>query len=609
MSTENTSAAPSTKLSTGERLRGLYALLTGYRLLYGSAAVSLTISSIAKTSSLLLLAYLVDNVLLNDNTGAGRSVAQTILLIAAGLIGLALVEGMFSFLSGRFAAQTAESITRKLRSRMFDHTQRLSFAFHDQAQTGDLIQRATSDISMIQRFFAEQATEIVRVILLFLVNFIAILFIDVRLAFLSAIVVPFIVVISVYFFRKVSVRYEAFQAQDARLSTTLQENLSGVRVVKAFARQPYETTKFEKENHSRFSKGKRLLQMHSIYWPITDTMCTLQMLAGFAVGALMVIDNQITPGQYVSYAGMVIYIIFPLRNLGRLVVQASTGLVSYDRIMEILREPLEPITDGAYILERENVRGEVVFDDVSFEYVEDKPALQNISFRAEPGEIIALMGSTGSGKTTLAALLPRFYDYTSGLLTIDGMDVKDITRDSLRRNIGIVEQEPFLFSRSIRDNVTYGVDRDVEDDEVYAAARAAAIHDVILEFPDGYNTIVGEKGVTLSGGQKQRVAIARTLLKNPRILILDDATSSVDMETEAGIRQALERLMRNRTTFIIAHRVQSVMTADQILVLDKGRVVQHGTHDELVMEPGFYQQIYDLQARIESELEKEIASV
>lgn len=235
--------------------------------------------------------------------------------------------------------------------------------------------------------------------------------------------------------------------------------------------------------------------------------------------------------------------------------------------------------------------------------------LRNVSFTAKAGQSIALMGSTGSGKTTVAALLPRFYEYTSGRITIDGIDIKDLPKDYLRRQIGIVEQEPFLFSRSIRENITYGVGRAVTDEEVIEAAKAAAVHDVIMSFPEGYRTIVGEKGVTLSGGQKQRVTLARTLLKNPRILLLDDATSSVDMETEAEIREALDRLMRNRTTFIIAHRVQSVMNADQILVLDKGEIVQRGTHETLVNEPGFYQQIFDLQARIESDLEKELADV
>jgi ATP-binding cassette subfamily B protein len=304
--------------------------------------------------------------------------------------------------------------------------------------------------------------------------------------------------------------------------------------------------------------------------------------------------------------GMLVWLIFPMRGLGRLIVQASTGLVSYDRVREIARQDREPIMSGRYQPEQP-VRGELVFENVSFEYEPDVAVLHDISFTVRPGQAVALMGPTGSGKTTLVSLLPRFYEYTDGAITLDGVDLADYSRDTLRRNIGIVEQEPFLFSRTIRENISYGAGRPVTEDEVIEAAKAASIHDVILTFPEGYDTIVGEKGVTLSGGQKQRVAIARTLLKNPRILLLDDATSSVDMETEAEIRGALDRLMQKRTTFIIAHRVQSVMNADLILVLDRGRIVQRGTHETLVAQPGYYQRIYDLQARIESEIEREMA--
>jgi ATP-binding cassette subfamily B protein len=297
-----------------------------------------------------------------------------------------------------------------------------------------------------------------------------------------------------------------------------------------------------------------------------------------------------------------------MRNLGRLIVHMSTGLVSYGRVVEVLKEEREPLTEGAYT-PSDSVRGEIVFRDVCFKYDAEIPVLKDISFRCEPGQVVALLGSTGSGKTSLVNLLPRFYDYTSGSLTLDGVELEDVPRQFLRQQIGIVEQEPFLFSRSIRENITYGVGQDVTDAEVEAAARAAAIHEVVLSFPDGYDTLVGEKGVTLSGGQKQRVAIARTLLKDPCILILDDATSSVDTETEGLIREALERLMQGRTSFIIAHRVQSVMNADLILVLDQGRIVQRGTHEQLVAQPGIYQKIYQMQTRIEDELERELADV
>jgi ATP-binding cassette, subfamily B, bacterial len=284
-------------------------------------------------------------------------------------------------------------------------------------------------------------------------------------------------------------------------------------------------------------------------------------------------------------------------------------MVSYDRLMEIVKQEREPLMDGK-IRPQDPARGEIIFDNVCFQYEDDKnEVLKNISFRCKPGQAIALLGSTGSGKTSLVNLLPRFHEYTDGKILLDGAELKDYPREYLRRQIGIVEQEPFLFSRSIRENITYGVGRNVPQEEIERAAKAAAIHDVILTFPDGYNTLVGEKGVTLSGGQKQRVAVARTLLKNPRILILDDSTSSVDTETEAEIRAALDKLMENRTTFIIAHRIQSVMNADLILVMDKGEVVQIGRHEELVAQDGMYRKIYGIQTRIDEELEEEIQSV
>ncbi len=576
-------------------------MMTGFRLTYLGATLSMGVAAVSKTATYLLLRYFVDDVL-------GQEELSGILpLIALGFVGLALFEGAFTFLSGRLAAQTAEGVVLRLRNYLFDHIQRLSFAYHDRAQTGELIQRSTSDVEALRRFFADQAIGVGRIVLLFAINLAALLGLNRQLALLSIVVVPLIVVMSFTVFRKVSKAYEAYQEQEATLSTTLQENLTGVRVVKAFARQAYERDKFERDNWEKFQRGRRLLMMHSLYWPISDILCGFQMLAGFFVGALMTMNGTISVGTYLAYAGMIVWIIWPMRQLGRLIVQMSIGLVSYGRVAEVIKEEREPLTEGTHTPSG-NVRGEIVFRDACFEYETDIPVLKDISFRNEPGQAVALLGSTGSGKTTLANLLPRFYEYTSGSLTLDGAELKEYPRRFLRQQMGIVEQEPFLFSRTIRENITYGVGRDVSEAEIEAAARAAAIHDVFTSFPDGYDTLVGEKGVTLSGGQKQRVAIARTLLKDPRILILDDSTSSVDMETESVIRAALERLKQGRTTFIIAHRIQSVMNADLILVLDKGQIVQWGTHDQLMAQEGFYRQIYDMQARIEDELEKEIAS-
>jgi len=593
------------KALTKNKLAGLWKMMPDYRLAYAAANLSLGISAMAKMATYLLLRNFADTILGTSQPFAG-TLSRTLVLIAAGFVVLALFEGGFAFLSGRLAAYSAEGITRRLRNFLYDHIQRLSFAYHSKTPTGDLIERVTSDMDSVRNFFNEQAIGVGRIILLFVINFLAILDLNWKLALASIAVVPVILVVSLWFFKKVTKAYEAYQEQEAILSTTLQENLTGVRVVKAFARQDYEQEKFEKDNLEKFLRGRKFIRMHSLFWPLSDIACGFQMLVGFVFAAYLAIHGEISIGTYPAYVGLVVWLIWPMRNLGRLVVQTSTGLVSHERLMEIVRQEREPLTDGK-VQPNGPVEGEIVFEHVSFQYEDgSSEVLKDISFRCKPGQAIALLGSTGSGKTSLVNLLPRFHDYTEGRILLDGVELKDYSREYLRKQIGIVEQEPFLFSRSISENIMYGVGRDVPQDEIEKAARAAAVHEVILTFPDGYNTLVGEKGVTLSGGQKQRVAIARTLLKNPRILILDDSTSSVDTETEAEIRSALNRLMENRTTFIIAHRIQSVMNADLILVMDKGAIVQMGQHEELAAQDGIYRQIYNIQTRIDEELEQEV---
>ncbi|TAH49263.1 MAG: ABC transporter ATP-binding protein [Chloroflexota bacterium] len=596
-----TNASDFQHIATAKPIVGLWGLLRGFRGKYAIAVGSLAISVAARTGTFFLIGYLVDQVLNSSE------MMMYLPLVALGFIALAMTEGTFSFLSARFASLTAEGIARKIRNYLYDHIQRMTFAFHDKMPTGDLIQRATSDVEAVRRFYAEQALGVGRITLLFVVNFVALFLLNRQLALASVVVVPFIIIMSVFFFRRVSKAYEHYQNQDAVVSTTLQENLTGVRVVKAFARQDHEIGKFEKDNYEKFVRGKKLLIMHSLFWPSADILCAAQMMAGYIIGALMVMNGVLTIGDYVTYMGLVVLLIWPMRELGRQIVQASTGMVSFGRLAEIIRTAREPIEDGTFMPPANyRLRGDVEFENVGFEYEQENRVLNDISFHAEQGQVIALMGSTGSGKTSLVNLIPRFYEYETGSVRLDGVELKEYPRDYLRRNIGIVEQEPFLFSRTIRENITYGVGREVSDDEVFAAAKAAAVHDVIMSFPEGYSTLVGEKGITLSGGQKQRVTIARTILKNPRILILDDSTSAVDTETEEAIRDALEELMRDRTTFIIAHRIQSVMNADQILVLEHGRITQRGTHRELVKQEGLYKEIYELQAKIESEVEREI---
>jgi ATP-binding cassette subfamily B protein len=589
------------KTVSDNRLVGLWRLLEGYRWAYLGAVIALALAALLKTTTYFLLRFLVDDVLIE-----GRF--DTILIaVAAGFVVLAIFEGTFTYLSGRLAGYTSESVARRLRDFLYDHLQRLPFSYHDKIQTGELIQRVTSDVDAVRRFFAQEAIGFGRILLLFIINFVAIFRLNGTLAVLSVLIVPIIVAISIVFFRRISRAYAAYQEQEAILSTTLQENLSGVRVVKAFARQEYEEGKFEGDNQEQFQRGRTLILNHSVFWPTSDIMVGLQMIAGLAIGAIMTINGTITLGTYLAFSGMIIWILWPMRILGRLIVQMSQAFVSYDRVMLVVKEEEEELRAGSYAPVG-GPDGEIVFEAVSFAYDGSEAVLNNISFTCRPGQKVALLGYTGSGKTSLVSLLPRFYEVTVGRLLLDGVEIGHYPKHYLRQYIGIVEQEPFLFSRTIKENITYSVSRSVADDELIEVAKAASIHDVIMTFPKGYETLVGERGVTLSGGQKQRLAIARTLLKDPCILILDDATSSVDTETEAAIREALERLMRGRTSFVIAHRIQSVMTANLILVMEKGKIVQQGSHEELVNQPGMYSEIFELQARIDDELVEEIAN-
>lgn len=589
-------------LGSKNKLLSLWHLMRGYHFHYLVSTIFLSLAAYARTGMYIYLGNFIDRMMV------GKLVGQELTLGALTFGALIALQALSSFMSSWMANFTAENSTRRLRDHLFDHIQRLSYSYHSESKTGDLLDRATSDVDTLRRFFADQAIGVGRIVMIFIISFIAIARINLRLALVSIIIFPIVLVISLIFFKRLSKAYEAYQAQGAILSTDLQENLSGVRVVKAFARQEYEIEKFDKENREKLRLGKKFNWMHALFWPLSDIICSAQSVGSNFYAAMMVLNGGITLGDFISFHGLLGWLIWPIRNLGRLIIDTSRALVSYGRIAVVLQAPEEDMTGCTYQPE-EGIRGQICFDKVSFAYEKDQLVLDDVSFSCQAGMVVALLGSTGSGKTSLVNLLPRFYDVTSGQILLDGVNLNAYSRDFLRSQIGVVEQEPFLFSCSIRDNITYGVHREVSQEEIENAAREAAIHDVILSFKNGYDTLVGERGVTLSGGQKQRLAIARTLLINPRILILDDSTSSVDMETEVQIRAALESLMTDRTTFIIAHRIQSIMNADLILVFDKGKIVQMGGHEELLSQPGIYKDIYDIQARIDSALQEEIDRV
>jgi ATP-binding cassette subfamily B protein len=585
------------RLLSARGIKALWNVLSGYRVLYLVAVLCIAAAAAARTVSYFLLRSFVDGVLGRDATAAA------VVLFALWFTLLAAVEAVTTCFRGRLAARSTEGVVLSLRNFLFDHIQRLTFPYHDRARTGDLIERVTSDVETVQRFFGEQATEIGRILAMFLVNFAALLVLDPVLGALSIVLLPVIILISIWFFRRILKRYDEYQDQEAALSSTLQENVAAVRIVRAFARRDFEVEKFERDNAEKYRRGRKLVRLHALYWPITDFLCFAQSLFIFCLGADAVRLGTMSAGTFLAIIGMVSLVVWPMRNLGRIVVEASMAVVSAKRLGEVAREEPEAYCERASGRARPagapRLRGEVAFENVCFSYDGGEQVLCDVSFKAASGRVFAVMGPTGSGKTSLVSLIPRFYHPTAGVVRIDGRDVREYGLEELRRNIGIVEQEPFLFSRTLRENLAYGAGRPVTQAEIEAAVKAAALAEVVAGFPAGYDTLVGERGVTLSGGQKQRVAIARTLLKDPAILILDDATSSVDTETEAAIRESLRALMRHRTCFVIAHRVQTVKTADTILVLKEGRIAEQGTHRELAAAGGFYRTVYEMQSRIE----------
>ena len=609
----------------------LWRMTTGFRAIYLVAIVAAGLAALSSSAVFYLLRYFVDDVL------PGSDRRGDLPWVAAGIIGLALLQGLFTFGMGRSAAQTAEGVARRLRNYLYDQIQRLTFTYHDNMQTGELIQRATSDVDTLRRLFQDQLIGIGRIGLLLVVNLSALVLLHGWLALLSIPVFPIVSVASYIFFKRVGTLFESYQSQDAVVSNRLQETLSGVRVVKAFARQSFEIERFDEENWEKYLRGVRIANLHTVFWPLIEILSGAQILFGVYMASMMVLNGEITLGTYIAFIGLLAATIWPVQGLGRMVAHVATGLVSLQRVQQIIRQEREQLVEGSAPTSK-RLRGELQFKKVQFAYeaptaeeseeakkgkaadqraqdvrrrafAERGYVLRDIDFDVQPGQVIGLLGATGSGKSSLVNLLPRFYDYSGGEIILDGEALQAYPRGYLRSQIGIVQQEPFLFSTTIRNNITYGLGRDVADEQVEAAAKVAAIHDVILSFPKGYHTLVGERGVTLSGGQKQRLTIARTLLKDPAILILDDATSSVDTETDASIRAALRRLMEGRTTFIIAHRVQSVMAADLILVMEAGRIIQRGSHSELASQPGIYRQIFELQVQIEADLEREFAEI
>jgi ATP-binding cassette subfamily B protein len=529
----------------------------------------------------------------------GENQQQFLLAAAGAILVIAVIRAAFSFGQRYLSEWLSYRIAFDLRNELYDHIQRLPFSFHDETRTGDLMARATADADQIQRFTGMGLMDMVNVIVLAIATVIILFSVHARLAAIALLPVPALLAATIHFGAFVRPRFKLVQEQLGVMSTTIQENLTGVRVVKAFAREPHEMDRFQAQNREFMDRRIRVIHSWANNFPLMNFIIAMSTALILWFGGRMVMAGQITIGTLVAFNGYLVMLALPVQRLGFQVTLLTQAVASGDRVFEILDTQSE-------IYQRPNaivlppIEGRVTFDDVWFGYG-DRAILKGVTFTAAPNQKIALMGPTGAGKSTIVNLIPRFYDADQGQVLIDDYDVRDVTLASLRSQIGIVLQDTFLFSTTIRENITYGR-QDATDEEVIAAAKAARAHDFITELPDGYDTIIGERGVTLSGGQRQRIAIARALLMDPRILILDDSTSNVDTETEYLIQQALAELMRGRTTFVIAQRLLTLKSADLILVLDAGRIIQRGTHEELLTAGGLYAEIYDLQLREQEEM-------
>jgi len=541
------------------------------------------------TSSLVIPKMLgkgIDTVLSSGERGM-------LLLAAVAVIGASALRGISAYGNSYLSELVSQKTAYDIRNALYDRLQRLSFAYHDKTQTGQLMSRATADVEAIRRFFGRGLLGLIQMIVLFAGTATILVSMSWKLALFSLAFLPPIAVRTVIVSRRLRPIWLKIQQLLGVLGTALEENLTGVRVVKAFSRQKEESQKFASQAKQLYDEEINAARQMAFNNPLMVFLISLPTALILWYGGRQVIAGSLTMGgltQFILYLGMMA---MPIRRLGFTINLFSRTASAGQRILEIL-DTESPVQEKSNAIELIGVKGEVSFENVSFRYNSVAPVLNNISFSVQPGQLVALLGGSGSGKSTIASLIPRFYDVSSGRITIDGVDIRDVTLASLRKNVGIVQQDIFLFSATIRDNIAYGaVDADVE--QIVAVAKTAQLHDFVQSLPEGYDTWVGERGITLSGGEKQRLSIARTLLMNPGILILDDSTSSVDAETEYSIRQALDRLIKGRTTFIITHRLSIIQNADLILLLKEGQIVEQGKHSVLMAGNSLYRQIYELQ--------------
>ena len=553
--------------------------------------VIILLASLASTllNSLIprIFGFTIDRVLVEDGI---PYLKENIWLISLVVIGIALVNGIMIYLYRSQTAKAGETFAKNMRDILFAHVQRLPMKWHDSVQTGDIIQRCTADVETIRNFVVTQVLEVFRTVFLLVVSLAMMLTMNMKLTMVALAFTPVVVLYSGIFYHLIAKNYTAADEAEGDLSTVVQENATGVRVVRAFGRERFEIDQFDEKNEIFARLWIRLGTLSGLYWAVGDLITGLQVLVIVTLGAIEAVHGSITAGEFIAFASYNTTLVWPVRSLGRILSEMSKTGVSFDRVNYILDSAEEEMAESGVIPEHT----EIAFDHVSFGYEENQSVLEDVSFHIKEGTTCGILGGTGSGKTTIVHLLDRLYELEKGTVQIGGVDIRDIPRSWIRSHVGMVLQEPFLFSRTIRDNIA-AANPDATMNEIREAARIACVDDAIMAFPDGYDTIVGERGVTLSGGQRQRVAIARMLIAKAPIMIFDDSLSAVDADTDVRIRRALRSKMKEATVILISHRITTLMEADQILVLNHGVIEECGTHQQLIRHGGIYQKIYEIQ--------------
>lgn len=617
---------PSTSTS---HLRQLWLLLEGERLRY--------VGAIAALCAATLFGYLVPLVgkvaidfaldpgapaatgvsrLILDGLGGAAFLAHHLWIGALGMVALTAVAGVFSYLKGRHAALASDGIARRLKDRLYNHLNHLPARYHDRADTGDLVQRCTSDVETVRLFLAVQIVEIGNALILSFTALPLMLLIDPRMTLVSFVLLPPIVAYSYLYMRRVKHVFREVEQSESELTGVIQENLTGIRVVRAFARQEHEEKKFAAPNSNYRDRHIRLLKLMAWFWAPSDFICLAQNGLVLIVGAHWIARGQLTVGALFAFLAYLNMLLWPVRHMGRILTDLGKAQVALGRLREILGEPPEPEPGAASVGTEARtppssppptLAGAIEIRDLAFSHSGDIAALNGVSFAVRPGETLAILGPSGAGKSTLIHLLLRLYDYDAGSIRLDGIELATLPRKWVRSQISVVMQEPFLYSKTLRENIRLGR-AGAPDDAIFEAARVASIHETIASFPAGYDTLIGERGITLSGGQRQRVALARALLREPPILILDDALSAVDSETEGLILEALRRRRGRHTTLVIAHRLSTLAHADRVIVLDRGRIIQSGTHAELSRDEGLYRRLWQIQTSLETDFRDDLAA-